>query len=410
MKVQKRVTCCLLAGLCLLMVASLHAAEQKLPKLVDLGAKKCIPCKMMAPILEQLTKEYVGVFDVEFIDVWQKENAEKGKAYSVEQIPTQVFLDPEGKELWRHVGFISKEDILKKWKELGYNFKPAAVSEAAIERWEPAKADTRHKDAVCYMCDGDLGPKTGVVVETSKGTVNICGPHHFFVMLSCLQEDVEGTERSAKVADWSTGEEVPVMSAVYLYGLEEKTGRPLIRAFGQRATAEKEQRSAGGSIVTYAVLKAKELEARCGFCDRCVYAQDAAWVKVGPGLHTWGCCAHCALGVAARTGMDIEVHQPDAFNGEPIVIKTLDGAIGSVNPEGAIAWFGMKKKPDGKWGSAGCFHQGNFVSTDNLKKWLDAHPFETGKQIPIAQALAGKMKLSPTQIQKACKIGECLPK
>jgi thioredoxin 1 len=106
------------------------AAEKKelapLPKLVDLGASKCIPCKKMAPILEELKKEYAGVFDVEFIDVWQKENAKKAEEFKVESIPTQVFLDPKGKELWRHVGFISKEDILAKWKELKYDFKPKA--------------------------------------------------------------------------------------------------------------------------------------------------------------------------------------------------------------------------------------------------------------------------------------------
>ena len=409
MKLWRQVTGQALVVLCLLSAAAGRAAEQKIPKLVDLGAKKCIPCKMMAPILEQLTKEYAGIFDVQFIDVWQKENAEKAKAYGIEQIPTQVFLDAEGKELWRHVGFISKEDILKKWGELGYGFKLASA-EAAVERWEPAEADTRSKDAVCYMCDGDVDPKAKVVVETAKGNVTICGPHHLFVMLSCLQDDVEGTERSAKVTAWSSGAGVPAVSASYVYDLVPETGRPVIKAFAERAAAEVEQRAVGGSILTYATLKAKELEPRCGFCDRSVYPQDAALVKLGQGLHTWGCCAHCALGVAARTGLDIEVHERDALTREPIVIKTLDGSIASIEPEGAVAWFGMRKKPDGAWGSAGCFHQGNFVGAENLRKWLESHPFETGKQIPIAQAMADKMKLSPAQIQKACKIGACLPR
>ena len=409
MRHWRRVTGRLLVALCLSGAAGGAAAEQKIPKLVDLGAHQCIPCKLMAPILEQLTKEYAGVFAVEFIDVWQKENAEKAKAYGIEQIPTQVFLDAEGKELWRHVGFISREDILKKWSELGYDFKPVSA-EAAVERWEPTEADNRPRDEVCYMCDGDVDPKSKVVVETPKGNVTICGPHHLFVMLSCLQEGVEGTERSAKVTDWSSGAVVPAMSASYLYDLASETGRPVIKAFAEQAAAETEQRAAGGSILTYATLKAKEMEPRCGFCDRSVYPQDAAMVKVGPGLHTWGCCAHCALGVAARTGLDIEVHERDALTGEPLVIKTLDASIAGIEPEGSIAWFGMRKKPDDTWGSAGCFHQGNFVSTENLRKWLEAHPFETGKQITIAQALADKMKLSPAQIQKACKIGECLPK
>jgi len=106
------------------MMAEDKKEQAPIPKLVDLGASKCIPCKKMVPILEELKKEYVGVFDVEFIDVWQKENAKKAEEYKVESIPTQVFLDPKGKELWRHVGFFSKEEILAKWKELGFDFKP----------------------------------------------------------------------------------------------------------------------------------------------------------------------------------------------------------------------------------------------------------------------------------------------
>ena len=50
--------------------------KESLPKLVDLGSKQCIPCKQMAPILEDLKRDYEGVFEVEFIDVWIKENAD----------------------------------------------------------------------------------------------------------------------------------------------------------------------------------------------------------------------------------------------------------------------------------------------------------------------------------------------
>ena len=92
-------------------------AAQPLPKLLDLGAKKCIPCKAMAPILEELKKEYAGRMIVEFIDVWQNEGA--AKQYGVEVIPTQIFFDADGKELFRHTGFFGREDILGKWKELG---------------------------------------------------------------------------------------------------------------------------------------------------------------------------------------------------------------------------------------------------------------------------------------------------
>lgn len=99
-------------------------ARTGLPKLIDLGATTCVPCKMMAPILEELEVEYAGVLDVSFIDVWQPENKETAESYRVTQIPTQIFFDPDGNELWRNVGFISKEDILAKWSEFGYDLKP----------------------------------------------------------------------------------------------------------------------------------------------------------------------------------------------------------------------------------------------------------------------------------------------
>ena len=87
-----------------------------LPRLVDVGADKCIPCIMMAPILEELKKEYEGSLDVEFVDVWK--NPKAGEQYKIRVIPTQIFYDASGKELYRHVGFMSKEDILKKLAEL----------------------------------------------------------------------------------------------------------------------------------------------------------------------------------------------------------------------------------------------------------------------------------------------------
>jgi len=101
-------------------------AKAKLPRLVDLGADKCIPCKKMAPILEELKKDYAGRLDVEFIDVWKKPDA--AKPYKVRLIPTQIFFGADDKELFRHEGFFSREDILAKWKELGVNLDKPAVS------------------------------------------------------------------------------------------------------------------------------------------------------------------------------------------------------------------------------------------------------------------------------------------
>jgi len=95
--------------------------DSALPVLVDLGADKCVPCKMMKPILEELKSELRGVLKVKFIDVWK--NPEIGREYRIRVIPTQIFYDSSGKELFRHEGFFSKEDILNKWKELGVELK-----------------------------------------------------------------------------------------------------------------------------------------------------------------------------------------------------------------------------------------------------------------------------------------------
>ncbi len=92
-------------------------ASKGLPRLVDLGADKCIPCKMMAPIIEELKSEYEGRLIVEFIDVWK--NPAEAPKYGIKLIPTQIFYDASGRELFRHEGFFSREDILSKWKEFG---------------------------------------------------------------------------------------------------------------------------------------------------------------------------------------------------------------------------------------------------------------------------------------------------
>lgn len=94
-----------------------HTAKARLPRLVDLGADKCIPCKMMAPILAEFQRDYADRFVTEFIDVWK--NPAAGAQYDIRVIPTQIFYDADGKELFRHEGFYGREDILGKWKELG---------------------------------------------------------------------------------------------------------------------------------------------------------------------------------------------------------------------------------------------------------------------------------------------------
>ncbi len=89
-----------------------------LPRLVDVGADKCIPCKAMAPILEELRQEYAGRLRVDFIDAWKY--PEQAEPFNVYGIPAQIFFNPSGREIYRHVGFISKEEILATWQRLGF--------------------------------------------------------------------------------------------------------------------------------------------------------------------------------------------------------------------------------------------------------------------------------------------------
>ena len=84
--------------------------------LVDLGAKTCIPCKLMAPILAELEKEYAGRAAIIFIDVWEK--PEEAKRFKVSTIPTQIFYDKSGKEVYRHIGFLDKKSMVERLEDL----------------------------------------------------------------------------------------------------------------------------------------------------------------------------------------------------------------------------------------------------------------------------------------------------
>jgi len=102
--------------------------------MVDIGAKKCIPCKMMAPIMESLEKEYKGRAAIIFIDVW--ENREQGPKFGIRSIPTQIFYDKGGKEVYRHEGFLSKDSIVAQLEELGVK----------SEKTNEAKNEAKHSD------------------------------------------------------------------------------------------------------------------------------------------------------------------------------------------------------------------------------------------------------------------------
>ena len=91
--------------------------------MLDLGATECIPCKMMAPILEELEREYEGRAAIVFIDVWK--DPAQARKYGVRAIPTQIFFNEDGKEVYRHTGFLDKKSIVKKLEQLGVDSSPS---------------------------------------------------------------------------------------------------------------------------------------------------------------------------------------------------------------------------------------------------------------------------------------------
>lgn len=84
---------------------------------IELGADRCIPCRAMQPIMKELAEKYEGIMQVVFYDVWK--DPAPARKYGIQLIPTQVFIDQNGKEIFRHVGFFPKEEILAMLKEKG---------------------------------------------------------------------------------------------------------------------------------------------------------------------------------------------------------------------------------------------------------------------------------------------------
>ncbi len=85
--------------------------------MVDVGAKACIPCRMMIPVIESLSEEYEGRAAIVFIDVWK--NPDETPKFGLRAIPTQIFYDKDGNEVMRHEGYFSKEEIIKVLTRLG---------------------------------------------------------------------------------------------------------------------------------------------------------------------------------------------------------------------------------------------------------------------------------------------------
>lgn len=127
MNIMSRLALVALAITALLLAAQAQAAQLEvgpadvpvkgMVTMVDIGAKRCIPCKMMTPILEKLETEYRDRAAIRFIDVW--ENPGAGTPFGIGLIPTQIFYDAAGQERWRHEGFLAEDAIRAKLAELG---------------------------------------------------------------------------------------------------------------------------------------------------------------------------------------------------------------------------------------------------------------------------------------------------
>lgn len=92
-------------------------SQIRLPKLLDFGAGTCIPCKKMAPILQDLSREYKGRVIIKVIEVYQERKLTQ--ANQIRLIPTQIFFDAKNQEVYRHVGFMDKEQIKKVFSKMG---------------------------------------------------------------------------------------------------------------------------------------------------------------------------------------------------------------------------------------------------------------------------------------------------
>ena len=80
---------------------------------IELGSVNCIPCKQMQPVMKAIEKKYGIQVKVVFYDVWKPEQKQFAEKYGVQLIPTQVFLDADGKEFFRHEGFYPEKEIDK---------------------------------------------------------------------------------------------------------------------------------------------------------------------------------------------------------------------------------------------------------------------------------------------------------
>jgi len=99
--------------------ASLQNVTNAKITFIELGSVKCVPCRQMQPVMKAIEEKFAGQVKVIFYDVWQKDQSHFAYDYHINLIPTQIFLDGNGNEIFRHEGFFPEEKITSFLKQQG---------------------------------------------------------------------------------------------------------------------------------------------------------------------------------------------------------------------------------------------------------------------------------------------------
>lgn len=115
MKTKSIIIYLLIAASLMVYVSDADAIQKHKSKVtfVELGSVNCIPCKKMQPVMKAIEEKYGEQISVVFYDVWKEEQKKYAGQYKIKLIPTQVFLDENGKEFFRHEGFFAESEIDK---------------------------------------------------------------------------------------------------------------------------------------------------------------------------------------------------------------------------------------------------------------------------------------------------------
>jgi len=98
---------------------------KELPKMWDFGSTTCLPCKTMKEVLDPMMAGYKGKVDIRIINVY--EETELTKQFRIVTIPTQVFIDVDGKELFRHIGVYPRDSIEACFKKFSFPVIPSTA-------------------------------------------------------------------------------------------------------------------------------------------------------------------------------------------------------------------------------------------------------------------------------------------